>query len=257
MEKQSRAMVDGTFLGPDATAELVAMHLHRLGAARATSITFVADGAPWIWERLPAIVRLAKLDAVPIHEILDCCHAAHHISLALAALGQTERERMPLYREHRTLLRNGQWRRVVEELTGLAEIDAENEEMRTEIAYLRKHGEAGRLQYGVRLDGAAKGMGIAGKPEGMNGAKASLLWTEGKREEVLQYVAQDVRTTLELADACEASGVMRWIARGGKRRSKALPGGWLSVDQAQELPLPDTSWMDDPWPREKFTGWMG
>ena len=45
MEKQSRAVVDGTFLGPDAIAELVAMHLHRLGAARAASITFGADGA--------------------------------------------------------------------------------------------------------------------------------------------------------------------------------------------------------------------
>ena len=33
MEKESRAVVDGTFLGPDATAELVAMHLHRLGCA--------------------------------------------------------------------------------------------------------------------------------------------------------------------------------------------------------------------------------
>jgi hypothetical protein len=64
--------MDGTFLGPDAMAELVAVHLQRLGAARAASITFVADGAPWIWDRLPTIVRLAKLDAVPIHEVLDC-----------------------------------------------------------------------------------------------------------------------------------------------------------------------------------------
>ena len=93
------------------------------------------------------IVRLAKLDGVPIHEVLDCCHAAHHISLALAALGQNDQERMPLYREHRTLLRNGQWRRVVEELTGLAEMAPENKDILTEIAYLNKHGEAGRLQY--------------------------------------------------------------------------------------------------------------
>ena len=41
-------------------------------------------------------------------------------------MGFSDRQRMPLYREHRTLLRNGQWRRVVEELTGLAEMDAEN-----------------------------------------------------------------------------------------------------------------------------------
>ena len=147
MEKESRAMVDGTFLGPDAIAELVAMHLHRLGAARAASITFGSDGAPWIWDRIPTIVRVAKLNGVPIHEVLDCCHAAHHISLALAAMGLNDRERMPLYREHRTLLRNGQWRRVVEELTGLAEVDARNDDVLTEIAYLRKHGEAGRLQY--------------------------------------------------------------------------------------------------------------
>ena len=37
----------------------------------------------------------------------------------------------------------------------------------------------------------------------------------------------------------------------------ALPEGWLMVSEALELPLPDTSWMDSPWPREKFTGWMG
>ena len=45
MEKESRAVVDGTFLGPDAIAELVAMHLHRLGAAEAASVTFGSDGA--------------------------------------------------------------------------------------------------------------------------------------------------------------------------------------------------------------------
>ena len=36
----------------------------------------------------------------------------------------------------------------------------------------------------------------------------------------------------------------------------ALPDGWLTVDQAEKLPEPDTSWMADPWPRSKFTDWM-
>ena len=113
-----------------------------------------------------------------------------------------------------------------------------------------------QLGYGVGLDAAARGMKITGKPEGMNGAAAPVLWAEGKREEVLQYVAQDVKTTLELATACETRSVMRWIARSGKLRWMALPEGWLAVSDALGLPLPDTSWMDDPWPREKFTGWM-
>ncbi len=195
MEKQSRAVMDGTFLGPDAMAELVAMHLHRLGAARAASITFVGDGAPWIWDRLPTIVRLAKLDEVPIHEVLDYCHAAHHISLALAAMGLSDRERVPLYREHRTLLRNGQWRRVVEELTGLAEMDAHNTDARTEIAYLSKHGEAGRLQYptfrkeGLPLGSGAIESGIR-RVINLRLKNNGMFWREEHAEEILQVRAQ-------------------------------------------------------------------
>ena len=147
MVKKSQATMDGTMLGPDAVAELVAMHLHRLGAAQAKSITFVADGAPWIWDRIPTIVKLTKLTHVELNEVLDNCHAAHHVSLALAALGLTDKERMPLYREHRTLLRNGQWRRVVEELQDLAATEPKDSAIHTEIAYLEKHGSAGRLSY--------------------------------------------------------------------------------------------------------------
>jgi hypothetical protein len=57
-----------------------------------------------------------------------------------------------------------------------------------------RRGLAGRglflPSYGVGLDAAARGMGIKGKPEGMSGAVAPVLWAEGKREEVLSYVVQ-------------------------------------------------------------------
>ena len=148
MAKKNQAVIDGTFAGPDATAELVAMHLHRLGAAEALSVTFVSDGATWIWDRIDRIVSQAKIpETVKIHQVLDNCHASHHISMALAALGLSDKERMPLYREHRTLVRNGQWRRVVDELAALAAKDLANSAVQTEIEYLRKHGAAGRLSY--------------------------------------------------------------------------------------------------------------
>jgi hypothetical protein len=114
-----------------------------------------------------------------------------------------------------------------------------------------------RLGYGVSLDAAAKGMGLAGKTKGMTGAKAPVLWAEGKREEVLSYVAQDVRTTMEVAQACESLGSLRWVARSGRIRTMRLPEGWLAIREALELPLPYTAWMDEPWTREEFTGWMG
>jgi hypothetical protein len=113
------------------------------------------------------------------------------------------------------------------------------------------------LGYAVGLDAAAKGMGLAGKTKGMTGELAPVLWAAGEREEVLKYVAQDVKTTLELATACESRGELRWVARSGKLRSMALGKGWLTVSEAGRLPLPDTSWMSSAWPRERFTGWMG
>jgi hypothetical protein len=195
MVKRSQATMDGTFQGPDAVAELVAMHLHRLGAAQAQSITFAADGGVWIWERIPAIVRLAKLEGVPIHEVLDCCHAGHHIALALAALGLNEKERMPLYRDHRTMLRNGQWRRVVEELTEIAEDEPKDSKIWTEIAYLRKHGEAGRLKYptfrslGVPLGSGAIESTIR-RVVNLRLKGNSIYWREEGAEAMLQIRAQ-------------------------------------------------------------------
>ncbi len=147
MAKKTQSTIDGTLMGPDATAEIVAMHLHRLGGAKAKSITFVSDGAPWIWDRIAAIIKLAKLNDVETHQVLDCCHAVHHVSLALKSLSLSQEERAPLYREHRTLLRNGQWRKVVEELNELDNPKDPNKELQTQISYLRRHGEAGRMSY--------------------------------------------------------------------------------------------------------------
>jgi len=219
MIKQSQATFEGTFLGPDAVAELVAMHLHRLGAAQALSITFASDGAPWIWDRIPRIVTQAQLADVPIYEVLDCCHAAHHISLALANLGLSEAGRMPLYREHRTLLRNGQWRRVVEELSELAD-DSENEKMKTEIAYLQKHGEAGRLSYphfrklGLPLGSGAIESGIR-RVINLRLKSNAIFWRESNAESMLQVRAQVIsnrwdQRVQEMRDLRRSDGLTDW-----------------------------------------------
>lgn len=157
MVKKTKATIDGTLLGPDVIAEIVAMHLHRLGAAEALSVTFVADGAPWIWDRIDRIIKLAGLSKVPTYQVLDCCHAVHHISKALASLGLTREERNPLYRELRSRLRNGRWQSVVDDLSELQNSEKPIAELDTEISYLRRHGEAGRLMY-VRY----KQLGIPG-----------------------------------------------------------------------------------------------
>ena len=114
-----------------------------------------------------------------------------------------------------------------------------------------------QLGHVLSLDAAAKGMGLPGKTEGMSGLLAPELWAHGKYDQVLLYVEQDAHCTLELAEACERKGRLRWISRRGGSRDMPLPKGWLSVDEALKLPLPDTSWMTNPLKRERFTEWLG
>lgn len=68
MVRGSRPVIDGTLQGPDALIELVAFHLHRMGAAKAKVVIFLADGAPWIWARLDWVVAQAKLGPARVVE---------------------------------------------------------------------------------------------------------------------------------------------------------------------------------------------
>jgi hypothetical protein len=112
------------------------------------------------------------------------------------------------------------------------------------------------LGFRFGLQSAAEGMRLAGKTKGMSGAMAPLLWAEGRYDEVIKYCIQDTRTTLEIATAAEQSRKLYWKAKSGSRRDLALPSGWLTVGEANALPLPDTSWMRNPPSREEFFRWF-
>ena len=110
--------------------------------------------------------------------------------------------------------------------------------------------------YLLGLDKAAKGMGLSGKKAGMDGALAPKYWQVGRRQEVLEYVAQDALTTLEVGQVTEQRGMLSWVSSAGKNQQMPLRKGWLSVREALDLPLPDTSWMKQPTRRNRFVGWI-
>jgi hypothetical protein len=143
----TRALIDGTFAGPDEVMELVAMHLHRLGVAKAEVVVFVADGAPWIWERLPWVVKRVGLEASRVEYALDFYHAVHHIGLALAVVKLPSAEHRRVFKKLRKWLKGGKAAAVLQELRWLGRLHGVLAAMKTELAYLRKHGKAGRLRY--------------------------------------------------------------------------------------------------------------
>lgn len=112
-----------------------------------------------------------------------------------------------------------------------------------------------RLGYGPGLDRLAKGMGLTGKPEGIDGAKAPELWAEGKRQEVIDYCVGDARMTLSIAHRALDLGGVQWTSKSGNPVIVDFER-WDTAVDALQRPEPDTAWMDTPWQRSKFTGWL-
>lgn len=106
----------------------------------------------------------------------------------------------------------------------------------------------------IKLNAAAMAVGVS-KPVNVDGSVAPKLWKEGECQTVLDYVAQDCRLTLDVAEASERAKRVSWITGRGTASHFELPGGWLTVQEASKLPMPDTSWMDKPWPRSNFMVW--
>jgi len=108
----------------------------------------------------------------------------------------------------------------------------------------------------VSLSAAGEAIGIR-KLKGVEAFEAPTLWKKGKYKTVLKYVGQDCRIALRVAEKSEQQQRFSWIRGNGTVGDIDLPKGWLTVQYARKLPLPDTSWMETaPLRRSKYTQWL-
>lgn len=113
------------------------------------------------------------------------------------------------------------------------------------------------LGYAPGLNAIAQGMGCGSKTVNVDGAKAPELWQNGKYGQVLDYVANDAKLTLDVAQAVKSCGEVRWTSKSGRPQVVNVDQ-WLTVRESIELELPDNSWMKGKgWERSKFVGWLG
>jgi len=157
-------------------------------------VTFVADGAPWIWKRLDWVIAQVKLAPNRVGEVLDWCHAVHHLSVALAALPLTESQRKGLYQRLRGLLKEGKSGDVIAELKVLAVKEPADSPLWREIRYLTKHSDAGRLRYkSFRRRGIPMGSGAIEstirRVINLRLKGNGIYWTEDNAEAVFQLRA--------------------------------------------------------------------
>jgi len=79
--------------------------------------------------------------------------------------------------------------------------------------------------FGASLDAAAKSIRSHGKPRDMNATMAPKLWAAGETEDVLKYVANDCKMTVEVAEISERKRSFRWITQRGTESDLYLRSG--------------------------------
>lgn len=114
LERSFMPVIDALIGGPDALFKLLRGYLEQIGLVDADQVLFIADGAPWIWNRIPALVRRLGLQPEQVHELLDFYHAVEHLG-KVAALRKSwsPKQRKSWVRRHRRLLLQGQVEHVV------------------------------------------------------------------------------------------------------------------------------------------------
>jgi hypothetical protein len=113
-ESHFSPFIDATLQGPDAVFALLRTYLQRLEITRADHVLFIADGAPWIWKRVPLLVHALGLAAAQVHELLDFYHAVQHLGQVAALRKDWSAKARARWRTHqRHLLMRGEADQVI------------------------------------------------------------------------------------------------------------------------------------------------
>lgn len=78
IEKDRLPIYDSTF-GDDETFDLLKKYLQQLSIDECESVQFIADGAPWIWNRVSVLLKNLGVPKSQIIETLDYYHANEHL----------------------------------------------------------------------------------------------------------------------------------------------------------------------------------
>ena len=132
-------VIDATLKGPDAVFALLRTYLQRLSITQADQVLFVADGAPWIWKRVPLLVQALGLAAKQVHELLDFYHAVQHLAQVAALRNDWSAQARSSWRTHqRRLLLRGQLEQVIAAIRDICR-GRNSKAMRTQRDYFIKH----------------------------------------------------------------------------------------------------------------------
>jgi hypothetical protein len=122
---------DGTFGDVEGFMTLLEMYLVKLGVVHASQVLLVADGAPWIWQRIPALLKRLGLSAEQIIELIDFYHAAENLRKFSEFVLSHKKQAKEWFETTRSTLRYRSVSAIVKEMQKLVD-DISNQKKKAE-----------------------------------------------------------------------------------------------------------------------------
>ncbi len=145
-ERAFTPFIDGTLKGPNATFALIRHYLSKLDICEADKILFVADGARWIWTRVPALMTSLGLKPSQCYELIDFYHAVEHLGeVADLQKGWKKAAKKRWINKNRSLLKKGKANKVINTIHELCK-GKRIKNLRRELNYFIRNRK--RLCYG-------------------------------------------------------------------------------------------------------------
>lgn len=114
-----------------------------------------------------------------------------------------------------------------------------------------------QLGYPVGLDATAKGFGLSGKYQNISGAMVPILWSNGERQRVFDYLSTDIDLTLLVAKNVERENEFRWQTKNGKLRTVKVERLKTVREVLEENPPQVPAWWKGPsMNRQDFMQWV-
>ena len=112
-------IIDGTLRGPQAVFALLLSYARQIGLNAADKVLFIADGAPWTWQRLQRLIAALGLSPTQVLGLIDFYHAAKQLSDAVKLRRWSATQRTRWLNRTRGLLKRA---RVDEVITALRKL---------------------------------------------------------------------------------------------------------------------------------------
>jgi hypothetical protein len=131
-------VIDASLAGPDALFGMLAYYLKKLQITLADQLFFIADGAPWIWDRVAGLLEDVGIDLAKYSQALDFYHAVEHLNELAKLKRWSARERQRWVNTQKRRLLQGQLDEFVAAIDTACR-GTRNKLLKREKNYFHKH----------------------------------------------------------------------------------------------------------------------